>query len=398
MVTMDRFHHYMNLLFRTSINIPIAFFVAIMVCFLAGCSFGPRMVQGNRLDYNITIQKSNNEELLLNLVRARYAEPLFFLQIGSISSSFGYTANAGASATFMSNLRNRASVANLFTPSIGAGISEMPTITYSPLQGEKAVRQLQTELRLDRFLILTRIGYDIETLLWTTVTRIGDLRNIEVSVTTEKDRKPTYGEFLELARLLFRMQRRGDLEFVGIAKGERGTDSLTMQLRYDDEEEADKIEGLLGIRGDRTPLPDSHSSSTIELTSVRDLAPPRMEEGEHVKVPIKLKSFFEMIFDLSFHVEATADELEGKIALPYRDFAGETQYRRGPHMGLIRVKSSSFCPDDAYIAVTYRNRCFYIGDNDLRSKIFLIFIGAIFSLQSGELQTAAPLLTLPVVR
>jgi len=113
--------------------------------------------------------------LLLNLVRARYAEPLFFLQIGSISSSFGYTANAGASATFMSNLRNRASVANLFTPSIGAGISEMPTITYSPLQGEKAVRQLQTELRLDRFLILTRIGYDIETLLWTTVTRIGDL-------------------------------------------------------------------------------------------------------------------------------------------------------------------------------------------------------------------------------
>jgi hypothetical protein len=83
----------------------LTFFILLAVL-LTGCSLGPKALQGNRLDYNVSVQRSNNEELLLNLVRARYAEPLFFLQVGSISSSLSYSASVGASATFYHNRIN----------------------------------------------------------------------------------------------------------------------------------------------------------------------------------------------------------------------------------------------------------------------------------------------------
>ncbi|MDD5476414.1 MAG: hypothetical protein PHU03_07890, partial [Syntrophales bacterium] len=66
-------------------------FSVLLMFILSGCSLGPRNLQGNRLDYNTTLQKSNNEELVLNLVRARYWEPPLFLQVGSVSASFGYS-------------------------------------------------------------------------------------------------------------------------------------------------------------------------------------------------------------------------------------------------------------------------------------------------------------------
>jgi len=43
-------------------------------------------------------------------------------------------------------------------------------------------------------------------------------------------------------------------------------------------------------------------------------------------------------------------------------------------------------------------RWFYIADEDRVPKAYFILAGSIFPLQSGELQTAGPLLTLPVGR
>jgi hypothetical protein len=40
-------------------------------------------------------------------------------------------------------------------PSLGAAYGERPTITYTPVQGEEALRQLMEEITLDRLLLLT---------------------------------------------------------------------------------------------------------------------------------------------------------------------------------------------------------------------------------------------------
>jgi len=375
----------------------LTFFILLAV-FLTGCSLGPKALQGNRLDYNVSVQRSNNEELLLNLVRARYAEPLFFLQVGSISSSFSYSASVGASATFYHNHRHNVPIADFYTPSLGAGMSEAPTITYTPLQGEKAVKQLQSEMRLDRFLILTRIGWSIESLMWLSVVQIGELRNFSVDITTGEGIEPSYHKFLELAHMLGEMQSRGDIEFVSLCRGETGADCLRLQLRYLDQREAEKLEGLLGIKAERIALPGGRFVSTMELTTVRDFTPYEREKDKCTRIPVKLKSFFEMLLDLALYVEVPADEEMKRIARPFKSLPKDILSRGGLHAGLIRIKSRWDQPGDAFAAVPYRNRWFYIADDDLRSKAYMMLVGSIYSLQSGDLPTVTPLLTLPVGR
>jgi len=363
---------------------------------LAGCSLGPKALKGNRLDYNVSVQKSNNEELVLNIVRARYAEPLFFLQVGSISSSFSYSASVAASGTVYE--RGGAAYSNFLTPSLGAGIAENPTITYTPIQGERAIRQLQSEIKLERFLMLARMGWDIESLMWLSVIQIGELRNLEIHIATGEFIGRSYLKFLDLAHLLGQMQARGDLEFVRLTKGDGGSEGLTMKLRYLNEEEAQKVENLMGVHPERVLVPGGRFASAFELVSVHDFMSCGAEKGKCSRVAVKLKSFFDMLTDLALHVDVTADEQARRIARPFKSLPGELTSRKGPHTSLISIRAAGSQPGESYIAVPYRGRWFYIADDDLRSKAYLMLVGSIFSLQSGDLPSAAPVLTLPVGR
>lgn len=59
--------------------------------------------------------------------------------------------------------------------------------------------------------------------MWLSVVQIGDLRNYAVAIAS------------------------GDLEFVSLSRADSSADTLNMQLRYLDQEEAEKVETLLGI-------------------------------------------------------------------------------------------------------------------------------------------------------
>jgi len=367
----------------------------IFIFMITGCSLAPGTVQSNRFDYNVALQKSDNEEMIVNLVRARYSEPLYFLQTGSVTSSFSYAYSMGLGASFMRNFQGPVAGADTYTSSLGAEYAERPTVTYNPLQGETAVRQLQVEMSLGNFLILTRMGYSIESLLWTTVTRIGNLNNISEDIGTGEFSRAKYPEFLEFAGLLRTLQKRGDLEFIDLDVEERRAESLTMQLRFIDQEEAKAVEDLLGIKAESIYLPDGSLVAEIELTTLRDLALLREKNQDHPRVPIKLKSFFEMVVGLSSQVQVPEEKQEKGIVRTVAAIDEDLMQVGGLHTGLIRVKSKTVRPVDSYVAVPYRNRWYYIDDTDLRSKAYMMLLGSIFSLQSGDLQPMTPLLTLP---
>ena len=65
---------------------------------VSGCAIGPRALSGNRPEYNRVIQQTEKEELLLNIVRVRYSEPIKFLQVTSIVSTLSYGAALNADA------------------------------------------------------------------------------------------------------------------------------------------------------------------------------------------------------------------------------------------------------------------------------------------------------------
>ena len=64
--------------------------------------------------------------------------------------------------------------------------------------------------------------------------------------------------------------------------------------------------------------------------------------------------------------------------------------------GLLAIKSSPNPPENASVAINYRNSWFYIDDSDLDSKSTFVLLGQVYQLQAGDAKAVAPVLTLPV--
>jgi hypothetical protein len=56
----------------------------VLFAFASGCAtgFGPKAGRSERSDYNRQIVRSNDAELLLNIVRLRYNDAMLFLGVG----------------------------------------------------------------------------------------------------------------------------------------------------------------------------------------------------------------------------------------------------------------------------------------------------------------------------
>ena len=77
----------------------ISFAMLCMWGAAAGCSpTGPLAVRGDRFNYNQAGAQSTKEQLLLNIVRLRYREPIYVLEIGSMISSHTLVASGSFSA------------------------------------------------------------------------------------------------------------------------------------------------------------------------------------------------------------------------------------------------------------------------------------------------------------
>ena len=62
---------------------------------------------------------------------------------------------------------------------------------------------------------------------------------------------------------------------------------------------------------------------------------------------------------------------------------------------LLIIQSGSAPPSDAYAAVTYKGRWFWIADNDIRSKSIFSSVMLLFSISEVGIKSAAPVVTVP---
>ena len=105
---------------------------------LTSCAqLGPDLVKAGRNDYNIVLQQTEDEEVILNLVRVRYGDRPLFFNVSSVSTSFTWSQNAAANGTLFeyggsdvqrNNLSVRATYKTL-------SVQQSPT----PLLAEKAL-------------------------------------------------------------------------------------------------------------------------------------------------------------------------------------------------------------------------------------------------------------------
>ncbi|MCM8525575.1 MAG: hypothetical protein NE327_03595, partial [Lentisphaeraceae bacterium] len=103
--------------------------VTLALTLLTGCGslVGPQNIRNERQDFNVALQQTNDEQMLLNLVRMKYRDTNMFLEVGAVASQYTLTSNVTASGSLKDNFSN----------SIGLGskieYQEKPTISYTPL-------------------------------------------------------------------------------------------------------------------------------------------------------------------------------------------------------------------------------------------------------------------------
>lgn len=367
--------------------------LCLAACLVAtACSLGPRAMQVNRMDYNLSAQRSTHEQMLLNLVRTKYLENPLFMQVGTIASSFNYTLNAGATAT---------TAPESYQFPLGAALSETPTVTFTPYDGQKYTQEILAELGGSRMLILFRSNVDLEILLRCVVDRIGRLENQAPNRPVDRETLAEFADFCKKAR---EMQVRRELEILSVVQKDKNQDkdkepaqALVLLMRFSDEGQARSMANRLGTEYRPRPRQSGKFLLIYRLVDSTLMEAGPNQDPRFVDLPVRLRSCREVLDYLGQGVEVPPSHLaagvsnlsplsgDGRLVDP-RPFVGD----------LFQVRQSPDRPADAFVEVRYRDAWFYIPDNDLRSKMVFSLMLTLMALQSSSGPAPTPVLTLSV--
>ena len=355
----------------------------ILSLFLTGCHVPSQVAlrgDGGRSAYNQEIKATGAEQMLLNLVRLRYCDTPYFLDVSSVTTQFTYGSQLSPVVTIPGfSKENPASIGGEFS------WQNQPTIQYSPLEGKAFVTQLMRpiDLKIIQKLVLT--GWDVNRVFRVTIQSLDDIPNAIHASGPTPEYIPTYKKFFEVTDLLRHLQLEGKL-LLGVGfKGEdecKGHAPNTLQLRFPQSDPlSKKLAGLL--EGSVT----ENGNYALNMVLGYD------EEGEIGVMP---RSVLGCMYYLSLGVHVPYRDIKQGVVSATRDEDG-TLFDWSQMVGeLLTVHCSYTRPKYAYIAVQYRNCWFYIADNDITSKRTFVLLQQIYNLQAEESKQPLPLLTIPL--
>ena len=165
---------------------------------LSGCALrvGPKTVPLDRFDYSQSLSRSWQQQMLLNLVRVRYLDAPFFLDVSQVVAQYSLTLGAsGSSATFQQ-----------FSTSVGGGVDahwvESPTITYSPMTGEKFTKSLLQPVTPIMLFSLSQASWPVDSVLRIGVRAVNGIHAGTRMGLAKRSADPEFGELLQCLREL----------------------------------------------------------------------------------------------------------------------------------------------------------------------------------------------------
>ncbi len=351
---------------------------------LGGCaSVGPGMLKGERNNYNVALQNTNDEQMLLNLVRLRYRDTPIFLDVASISTQFTIEAGLEAGA----ELPERAP--NIFNLGGRAVYSTQPTFTYSPLEGERFAQRLLSPVSLDTIMLLYQSGWSLKRVFRLCVQRLNDVENAVRASGPTPEKAPEYRDFARAIDLMRELQRRKLLDFTYESFPSEGREPRIVLFISEKAwafPETHELAEILGLIKKKRHYPLTYPMVTHK--GVRNLN----------QLMVEPRSLLGILFFLSQAVEVPREDIrKGKVTVT-RDEAGDPFDWKEVTGKLIRILSQSSQPLLAAVVVNYRGSWFYIDDSDLESKSTFSLLVQLFALQAGERERIMPILTLPVGR
>lgn len=358
---------------RVQVRATGAISIVCAALFLSACgSLGPTAIQGSRTDYNVVLRQTEDEQLLLNLVRLRYRDRVLFLEASALNTQFTFSGSAEASTELGPG------VAEVYGVGGRVAVEEKPTVTYTPLQGGDFVERVLSPIKLETLLLLDGSGWSSERVFRACLQQMNDVRNAPTASGPTPDEAPEYAQFLRITQLL------RSLELQDLVAGARQADGTGLVLRFLPQARAlpeyQELMTLLGLDPDKLIYPVVTGIDPASGDSFR----------------IRTRSFAGVMYFLSQSVEVPPKDIKAGRVTVTRDQNGEPFDWMQVTAGLMRIRSSASRPSNAAVAVLYRGSWFYIDDSDLDSKSTFSMLGQIFALQSGDVEKMTPVLTLPV--
>jgi len=253
--------------------------------------------------------------------------------------------------------------------------TDSPTITYSPLTGEKFARSLMKPIPPSAILALVEAGYPVDIVFRLCVSSINGIRNRYGGSARARPADPEFYPLLERMR---KIQSAG-----------------AVALRV---QKTDEMEGMVMIFRGKVDSALEEDTLFVRRTLGLDLTAGEFNvvygsiaKGDR-ELAILSRSILEIIIDLSSNIEVPTAHVEEKRVNPTMTEETATGATIPP---LIRIQSSRAKPEDAFIVVPYRDHWFWIDDRDLRSKSLFTFMSFLFALTETGGKENAPVITIP---
>ena len=335
---------------------------------LSSCAhLGPRTVTTDRFDYNAAIGDSWKQQTLLNIVKLRYADMPVFVDVASIVSGYSLETNV----TVGTNVFPSVNGDSVNVGALGRYI-DRPTITYIPKTGEKFLRGLVTPIDPKNIFFLLQSGYPADFILALSVDAINGVRNRSATAVSLRKADP---EFLQALRLLREIQVAGGFG-----------------MRVEVNPAKDRTAVLFFRQKD---LPPDMEAKALEVRRLLKLPPERQNyvivyspvPGAENEIAVTSRSMLQIMASFASYVDAPdAHQLQ----------QAETQSADSTDpVGTVRIHSADKRPADAFVAVPYRKRWYWIEDSDITTKRAFSAVMLLFTLTDEAGAEALPVVTIP---
>jgi len=337
-----------------------------------GChSIGPQTINHDRIDYSDAVGDSWKAQTLLNVVKLRYMDLPIFVDVAQIVGGYTLQTQVNIAGTASSE---RAVQGNFLNAGGAAQYTDRPTITYTPLTGDRFLRALMTPIPPKAVFSMLQSGYAADFVLGMTLDSLNGINNRSVVAGELREADPRFAQALKLMREIQ-------------TSGAFGTRVETTP---------DKQENVVFFfrgEGEIPPEIDTKTAKVRELLQLeandrRYTLVPSPARGKKGDLAVGTRSILQIMLALASYVDIPREHLQDQSALPSLEPDAKNP-------AAIHIYSGTKKPSRSFTTVYYQGRWFWIDERDWKTKRAISVVMLFFTLANPGNQESLPVITIP---
>jgi hypothetical protein len=340
------------------------FVIVLSLCVLLGGCFrlGPTVLNEDQLGFSRALSESEKRQMLLNLVRLRYADMPIFLDATQVISGYQLQQNITGGVEVFPH----APTSTFLSGNGSAQLQQSPTFTFQPIAGDRFAQSFLRPLSPVDLLALAEGGLPVDVLFRLAVQSVGSLENNTAFQQTGGAGSPDFFVLLhdlrrlQIANLLgIKLERQPKAELEG--------------------KPATPEHVFVTLAVTKKPALAAIESETRHLLGIAPLVPEveviyGRSAGSNKQIALLTRSTLGILVSVAFQIEVPLHDVRLGRTLPT---VGFTAMERRP---VMVIHSGQVPPDNPFTAIQLDNQWFWLDRNDFDSKLAFTMVNILLGL------------------